>query len=355
MKTIYDLRGIGPKSCGVQMVALEYLKFILEKLSTDNDIFLFNSSVKDIVDNYNINQKHRFIFTNISRFNLIDGVYLLFKFGLRYKFVSFHSSLPIFYLSMHSKYFICHDLFVIDDTDFFNKYSFLKKKIAKFYFYTVLYFSLLSAKKIIVPSNYVRKSIEKRFAQFRGKIIVIHNPLGNNFYGESRSVANKSIKKRLLYIGNLRSYKGYEDLYNQFRKLDPLLFELIVITSDPSYKKIIGIPNVHVFYKVNDDVKFSFIENSDLLVIPSKFEGFGLPVLEGVNRECNILISTSSSFCHFDALKINKFDFLSNDSFVSSINQSLNEGVETKKYRKQIAMSIFNNNNTFNLFKNSIS
>ena len=134
MKVIHDFRGIGKKNCGIRHSAIFYLKaLIIEK---SNDYYLFNSGTEDIIKNALKKNNSNFLFTKIGKYSILNSIYFPLKFGFKANIISYHSSLPLFYFNSGSSTFICHDLFSIDDPNFFNKYSVFKK--ARNYFSLLL-------------------------------------------------------------------------------------------------------------------------------------------------------------------------------------------------------------------------
>ena len=355
MKVIHDFRGIGKKNCGIRHSAIFYLKALTKEKS--NDYYLFNSGTEDIIKNVLKKNNSNFLFTKIGKYSILNSIYFPLKFGFKANIISYHSSLPLFYFNSGSSTFICHDLFSIDDPNFFNKYSIFKKKLAISYFSLLLNYSLNKASRVIVPSPYVKKTILARYPYLENKIDVNYSPGPRVDFSVLKKISHKktdvfsNLKISLFYIGNLRSYKGFFDFYSHFQKLDPNKFELIIITSDDLYKQLQIKNNLKIFYRASDLFKEYCYSKCDLVIIPSRFEGFCLPVLDAVYRNCNILLSKSKSFKHFKKLNINTFDFNSVDSIENKILDSVNESKKSKEERKIIANKIFSNELILKKFK----
>jgi len=89
--------------------------------------------------------------------------------------------------------------------------------------------------------------------------------------------------------------------------------------------------NIKHFGYVSDEEKNILIMSSRLLIYPSVYEGFGLPVLEALSFGCPVLTTFSSSIPEVGQNYVNYFDPYSLESFSSSIEKSLTEDINKKK------------------------
>jgi len=77
---------------------------------------------------------------------------------------------------------------------------------------------------------------------------------------------------------------------------------IIIGKNDPIiYKKASTIPDVHVLGFIDQNDLLSFIQSSDVFLMPSLHEGWGLPMVESMS--CGIPIITSNSFSAPEILK----------------------------------------------------
>ena len=70
-----------------------------------------------------------------------------------------------------------------------------------------------------------------------------------------------------------------------------------------------------IIYVEGDDELISlFYQNARLFVYPSKYEGFGLPILESFTNECPVICSNTSSFPEVGGDAVSYFDPYKTDS-----------------------------------------
>lgn len=167
-------------------------------------------------------------------------------------------------------------------------------------------FSIKQAKKIIAVSKTTKKDIIKNYQVDENKIQMIYNgferkntQLGKKFKLEKRN------KPYILYVGTLQPRKNIETLIDAFIKFKAINsnFELVIAGKKGwLYNKIFakvtdnGLKNDVFFTDYISDNQLIFLyKNAFCLVLPSFYEGFGIPVLEAMNFDCPVVASYSSS------------------------------------------------------------
>jgi glycosyltransferase involved in cell wall biosynthesis len=115
-------------------------------------------------------------------------------------------------------------------------------------------------------------------------------------------------KKNILFIGNIKKYKGLDILLDAFLQCrnEGLDYELIIVGSRNNFrsgdkktsKRLDNLEGQGVSFSgyINDDEKWKLLAQSALLVQPSLYEGFGYPPLEAMLSGTNVLISDISVF-----------------------------------------------------------
>ena len=139
---------------------------------------------------------------------------------------------------------------------------------------------------IIVPSAYAKTTfIDRGFDD--SKIFILPYGVDLDQFHTDREKRNSGDKFRVIFVGQLIPRKGVHYLIEAFVKLDLPNSELVIIGSgDGSINKIIE------KYRCNSTIKFiphmpkvelyRYYENSDVLVLPSLSDSFGLVVLEAM-------------------------------------------------------------------------
>jgi len=182
--------------------------------------------------------------------------------------------------------------------------DFLKKDFFKLKNWTS--YTVKKAKKIIAVSQSTKKDLIKIYKIPKEKITVIYNGF-NRYQGiKASSFKEKEISSSyILYIGTLQPRKNLLNLIRSFYKFNQIYpkFHLIIAGKKGwLYEKIfeevknLGIEDKIFFtdYVTNHQLVFLY-QNAFCLVIPSFYEGFGLPILEAMYFSCPVLASFSSS------------------------------------------------------------
>ena len=110
----------------------------------------------------------------------------------------------------------------------------------------------------------------------------------------------------ILYIGNRHLYKNFEVFLKSLSTEPKILknFKIVLFGGKKNFDKNelnllelykIDLKNF-LFFEGSDDLLNSFYQNARLLIYPSKYEGFGLPILEGFANNCPVICSNISVF-----------------------------------------------------------
>jgi glycosyltransferase involved in cell wall biosynthesis len=108
-----------------------------------------------------------------------------------------------------------------------------------------------------------------------------------------------------LYVGNVKEHKNLSLLVRAFRHLIPdTAFDLVVAgqmegmrTHDDSILRLAAESGGRIVLtgKVPDALLRQLVAHAEALVIPSLYEGFGLPALEAMAAGCPVIASTAAS------------------------------------------------------------
>ncbi len=181
----------------------------------------------------------------------------------------------------------------------------------RFYFKYILPFLINRAQLIIAVSENTKKDIIHFFKCPEEKIKVIHNGYDNDLYfpGTEKDdliYREYGVKNYFLSIGPTYPHKNFEKLINAWNNLsEPIKQEhpLVIAGGKEKYIKTLtllvkklGIEN-KVFFLGYVPIKFMpmLYREATALVFPSLYEGFGIPLLEGMACGCPVLASNTSS------------------------------------------------------------
>ena len=161
--------------------------------------------------------------------------------------------------------------------------------------------SVKKARKIITISNFSKNEIIKYYSVDPDKIIVAYPGVDRKKYKPKRTLNKKDY---ILYVGTLQPRKNIMGLIEAFSRLENInkLRLLIVGQKGWLYKDIFnqvrkrGLENKIIFPNyVTENQLISYYQEALCLVLPSFYEGFGIPVIEAFACGCPVIASNSSS------------------------------------------------------------
>ncbi len=162
-----------------------------------------------------------------------------------------------------------------------------------------LFFSLLSSLKIITVSNFSKNELVKLLKIKPEKIEIISNgfPTIENSYEKK-----EKDRKYLVTIGNARPRKNLETLFKALNilKKENINLKLVIIGKmDKRMKKLekkYSSFDIKFTGFINDKEKYKIINNAYILIFPSLYEGFGIPILEAGILKTPVICSDIPSF-----------------------------------------------------------
>ncbi len=211
----------------------------------------------------------------------------------------------------------------------------LKQLVGRFVFWWIMHKSV----KIIVPTDYTREEIIKRYKLNKNKLIKTHLAADIN----DRKAKKRSLpfKKYLLYVGQQSDYKNVRCLIRAHQKLldkhpdlglvfvgkkDTLTSRNEKWVQENTYKNI-------VFTGFVDDAELSYLyKNSLVYVFPSLMEGFGLPGLEAMAHGAPVASSNATCLPEVYGEAAHYFDPMS----VEDMSQKINEIITRQKLRDKL-------------------
>jgi|SRR3990167_8057546 len=171
-------------------------------------------------------------------------------------------------------------------------------------------YSLRKAKKIITISKSSKNDIIKAYNVSEDKIEVVYPGIKQVSSIMNKVLSMEELKKKfgvekdyILFVGTLQPRKNIENLIEALTIVKNKNLKLAIVGKKGwMYKDILNAPRK---YEVSDRVKFldnvndedlpSFYKNAACFVLPSLYEGFGLPILEAMQYGCPVLASNVSS------------------------------------------------------------
>jgi len=238
----------------------------------------------NILNNLNFNNV-KIIKINSPIYSIREQFEIYFKL-LEYKIDLFwapHYNIPIL---LRTKLLVTiHDIWHIVDK---SPDRFLRNLYAKILFY----FIRIKKTNIITVSNFTKNEIIAN-TNIRSNITVIKNGI-DKFWKSNKSYKNNN---EILYVGNIRKHKNVNLLINAFKNINNSSFKLLLIGNSDSYLKKNNFKNSNIKFIDEVDRKklIEYYNNARLLVLPSRYEGFGFTPLESMACDCPALVSDFSA------------------------------------------------------------
>jgi len=195
-----------------------------------------------------------------------------------------------------------HDLIFLRFPEYYKKFDRTM--------YTSIYrSSCQSATKIIAISNQTRIDLITYFGIEPGKIEVIYQSCDNRFYDKISDVIKASVRlkfnlpeKFILSVGTIEQRKNQLVILKAVAK-EKLEIEVVILGKPTDY--VNELKHFMKEYGMHKQVRFlqnttteelqAIYQMAEVMVYPSFFEGFGLPVLEAQASGCPVITSNISS------------------------------------------------------------
>lgn len=229
-------------------------------------------------------------------------------------YLSTHRNIDVFFAPAHYAPRKCPVPYVVAIHDlayFYYPQEFLKRDLYKLKSWTE--YSVNKAKSVIAVSKTTKKDLLRHYALADKKVEVVYNgfekqiekPLTKSETHALLKRLNLSPEKFILYVGTLQPRKNVVTLIRAFAKYhqqNPDYRLAIVGRKGWLYEDIyaevekLNLTESVVFTGFLSDAELAQMYTDALCyVMPSKYEGFGIPVLEAMAAGCPVISSFSSS------------------------------------------------------------
>ncbi len=193
------------------------------------------------------------------------------------------------------------------------------------------------ANKIIAVSNGVRQDIINNFKCSENKVVTIYNPVLENKHLVPQSTTTKFINNppKIIALGRLSRQKGFDILIQAMQKV-PQPWNLEIWGDGEERQKLqymidsLGLTR-HVILKGNTDEPFKIINQADLFVSPSRYEGFGLVIVEALSCGKTI-ISTNCPHGPQEILENGRWGTLVENENVEALANAITKNLNNKTH-----------------------
>lgn len=209
-------------------------------------------------------------------------------------------------------------------------------------------YSVKKACKIFTISNSSKNDIMKEYKINSDRVVVTHLGIKESVTLTPHIYSMNELKGKyglsdnfILFVGTLQPRKNIKRLIEAFAKVKGIKdLELVIVGRKGwLYEEILEAPKelgieerVKFLENVEDDELPLFYKNALCFVLPSLYEGFGLPVLEAMKQSCPVITSNISSLPEAGgdaALYVDPED-------VDDIAKKITELVSSEKLRKEL-------------------
>ena len=187
---------------------------------------------------------------------------------------------------------------------FYYPNDFLRKDLYQLKNWTK--YSVEKASKIIAVSKNTKKDLIKYYHVPENKIEIIYNGFNSKLKVKSKKLKIElKNKKYILYVGTIQPRKNLHTLITAFH---------LLLKEKPEYSLIIAGKKGWLYGKlfdhvrtlnledkiiftgyISDEEKEMLYQHASFFVLPSLYEGFGIPLLEAMNYDCPVIASFTSS------------------------------------------------------------
>ncbi len=311
MKIGIDIRNIGKKRTGDEMVFFNLVKNLAE-IDSVNNYKLF-TDINDV--ELLVNIKKRLGIEDKDSFEIVS-------LGSGNKFVWNFWTLPnylrknpvdVYHTQYITPFFVSRKIKVVTTIHdiSFNFYPRFIKFTDLFFLKILIPLSLQRADKIIGVSKFTRDEIVKYYKIDPGKVDFIYNAVGSEFLNEDFSRERlESVKRKydlpgkfIFYIGTLQPRKNIPALIKSYSKIKDRLGDIKLVlagnkkarNADKKINKVIeklGIKGDVVFTGyINQKDSAAVYKLASVFCLPSLYEGFGIPVLEAMSQGTPVVVS----------------------------------------------------------------
>ena len=255
-------------------------------------------------------------------------------------------NVPLLFIRAKKRIVTIHDVYHLANSEGFSNINIL---FVKFYMKFIKFFY----NKIITVSDFSKQEIIKYTNIYPERIAVITLAVDNNY---TEFVPEFEIKTPyILFVGNVKPHKNLLLSLKAFEQIEDKNIKFFIvgkkegfITNDDELVKSIAFLDKRVFFtgEISDNKLKTYYKNATFFLFPSKYEGFGLPILEAMKFELPIISSSCASIPEVAGECVIYFNAFDKNDLVSKIDGFLSGEIkcDIKKYSNQL--NKFNWNHT---------
>lgn len=294
MQVLIDGRSITPKISGISRYTYELIKGYIRHYGFKNVCVILNNEIESFPYNY--------LLCKYRRHNFVDNI----KFSLwlsKQKYDIYHSGDligPFWHKRAVNHIVTCHDLMFIILQDFWGSVS-IKTKLRTYKNKMFFKLVLKGADEVISVSKTTQKDLLRIYKK---ESIVVREGI-NKIQTLSEPITYNELAKHsfFLYVGLGSPHKNIDFLISSFLK-SKTKRKLVICGKG---HQIIKSDRIVYTGWISDGVLDFLYRNCAAFIFPSKYEGFGLPILEALSYHCRVFSSNAGSLGEFSDKYVNFF------------------------------------------------
>lgn len=316
---------------GIGWYSFEMLRRLVLLRPKDNFYFFYDRKTKPLVDSVNV--KNLLVYPSARHPVLFK---LWFNNRLPYYFKKFNIDLffsPDGFMSLDTS---VSQIGVIHDLNFEHHPEDLPKNVLRYYKHYMPLFAK-KASKIITVSSFSKKDICNNYGLKEDKVHVIYNG-GNEIYKPISTKEKKDFIKNnnngrpyFIYVGSLHKRKNILRMLSAFKSFNSDMRSMdFIIIGEKMWENQMDLhgllENVKFLGRKSGHELAQWVASSAGLVYVSYFEGFGLPVLEGMMAGAPVITSHVTSMPEVGGDAVIYVDPFDEESIVKGMKTAINEG-----------------------------
>ena len=204
---------------------------------------------------------------------------------------------------------------------------------------------IMSANLIICVSESTKKALLDIYKIDDKKISVVYHGISEIFMSEAGHMENGMLKEQyFLFVGNRGLYKNFIFFIKAFSEWSKNKdYNILLIGGGKLSKKEFSIimelgldtQIEHIGFIEEKDLKCVY-QNSKAFVFPSLDEGFGLPILEAIISETQVIASNIEVFKEIGEDMLIYFDPRKVESLIDALDRSISKELSKEEIRRRV-------------------
>lgn len=190
---------------------------------------------------------------------------------------------------------------------------------------------LKQADAVILPSEESEKWFKMWDVDFKNKKTYVLNPCINEAVAKNFKKKKTLSGKKIVYISRMTQFKNPIQIIKELGEYE---IDIIGKIWKDEKDKLEKFKNVKIHSGISDKEKFKIISSADVIIFPTKFEGFGMPPMEGIYYNIPVVTYFLPVLYQNYGKNIHYVDYGNHKEFVKTVKNVLKlKKVEDKWYR----------------------